>query len=113
MHLKNKFLSNYSAICLITYLFGIGDRHLENFLIQTSTGNLVMIDFGYSFGASIELPIPELIPFRFTKSMRELAAPAGIEGAFKKCMVSCFDALNKKMNLIVDYCDVFVDDPLM
>lgn len=113
LHLKNKFLSNYSAICLVTYLFGIGDRHLENFLIQTSTGSLVMIDFGYSFGASIELPIPELIPFRFTKSMRELAAPAGVEGAFKRCMVSCFEALNKKMSLIVDYCDVFVDDPLM
>ena len=29
-----------------------------------------MIDFGYSFGASIELPIPELIPFRLTKIFR-------------------------------------------
>lgn len=53
LHIKNKFISNYAATCLITYIFGIGDRHLENFLIQTSTGNLVMIDFGYSFSASI------------------------------------------------------------
>lgn len=78
LHIKNRFISNYSAICLITYVFGIGDRHLENFLIQTSTGNLVMIDFGYSFGAGIELPIPELIPFRLTKSIRDLASPIGI-----------------------------------
>ena len=28
-------------------------------------------------------------------------------------MLACFDALRKKMQLIVDYCDVFVDDPLM
>jgi phosphatidylinositol kinase/protein kinase (PI-3 family) len=28
-------------------------------------------------------------------------------------MLACFEALNKKMHLIVDYCDVFVDDPLM
>jgi DNA-dependent protein kinase catalytic subunit len=53
LHIKNQYISNYAAICLITYLFGIGDRHLENFLIQTSTGSMVMIDFGYSFGASV------------------------------------------------------------
>ncbi len=113
LHIKNKFITNYSAICLVTYIFGIGDRHLENFLIQTSTGNLVMIDFGYSFGASIELPIPELIPFRLTKSFKELASPIGIEGSFKKSMLAAYEALRKKMNLIVDYCDLFIDDPLI
>lgn len=28
-------------------------------------------------------------------------------------MIACFESLYKKMQLIVDYCDVFVDDPLM
>lgn len=28
-------------------------------------------------------------------------------------MIAGFEALNKKLQLIVDYCDVFVDDPLM
>jgi phosphatidylinositol kinase/protein kinase (PI-3 family) len=28
-------------------------------------------------------------------------------------MVSTFEALSKKFQLLVDYCDVFVDDPLM
>jgi len=32
---------------------GIGDRHLENFLINYQTGELVGIDFGFSFGAGI------------------------------------------------------------
>ncbi len=27
--------------------------------------------------------------------------------------MSCFDALSSKIPLIVDYCDVFIDDPLM
>lgn len=72
-----------------------------------------MIDFGYSFCSSIELPIPQLIPFRLTKSFDDLTKPIGIEGSFKKCLLACYEALNKKMQLIVDYCDVFVDDPLM
>lgn len=43
----------------------------------------------------------------------DLCKPIGVEGAFKKCLLACYEALNKKMQLIVDYCDVFVDDPLM
>ena len=72
-----------------------------------------MIDFGYSFGTSIELPIPELIPFRLTRSFIDLTRPIGLDGMFRKCLLFYFYALNRKMHLIVDYCDVFVDDPLM
>lgn len=72
-----------------------------------------MIDFGYSFGASVELPIPELIPFRLTRSIIDLTKPIGLEGAFRKSLLACYEALHTKMQLVVDYCDVFVDDPLM
>ena len=72
-----------------------------------------MIDFGYSFGSSIELPIPEIIPFRLTTSFIDLTKPVGVTGSFRKSMLNAYDALKNKMQLIVDYCDVFVDDPLM
>ena len=72
-----------------------------------------MIDFGYSFCASVELPIPEIIPFRLTKCVLDLTKPVGVEGSFRSCMIACYEALKKKLQLIVDYCDVFVDDPLM
>lgn len=72
-----------------------------------------MIDFGYSFCASVELPIPELIPFRLTRSFLDLTKPLGENGSFKRCMLACYEALRKKMHLIVDYCDVFVEDPLV
>lgn len=32
------------------YVLGIGDRHLENFLVNSRTAELIAIDFGYSFG---------------------------------------------------------------
>ncbi len=70
MHIKNAFISNYAASCIVTYILGIGDRHLDNFLIHSGSASIVMIDFGYSFGASVDLSIPELIPFRLTKSFR-------------------------------------------
>lgn len=53
-------------ICISGYLLGIGDRHLENFLVNIGTGEIISIDFGFSFGAGLKLTIPELMPFRLT-----------------------------------------------
>lgn len=64
--IRDKFLSNYAMVCASGYILGIGDRHLENFLLNYATGDVVPIDFGYSFGAGIGLAVPELMPFRLT-----------------------------------------------
>ncbi|CAF4594258.1 unnamed protein product, partial [Rotaria sp. Silwood2] len=46
---------------------GIGDRHQSNFLIDTSSGQVIGIDIGSAFNAAtIHLPVPELIPIRLT-----------------------------------------------
>jgi DNA-dependent protein kinase catalytic subunit len=52
LHIKNQFLANYAIVCVVGYVLGIGDRHLENFLIHAPTASVIMIDFGYSFGSS-------------------------------------------------------------
>ena len=38
---------------IASYLLGIGDRHLENFLVNTVDGEILGIDFGCAFGAGI------------------------------------------------------------
>jgi DNA-dependent protein kinase catalytic subunit len=35
------------------YVCGVGDRHLGNILVVLRTGQLIPIDFGYSFGAAL------------------------------------------------------------
>ena len=50
-----------------SYLIGIGDRHLENFLVDTTDGEVLGIDFGIAFGSGVHLSIPELVPFRLTQ----------------------------------------------
>lgn len=57
-------LSSYSVI---TFLLGIGDRHLENLLI-TSEGKLFHIDFGYALG---EDPKPFPPPIKIIPRMIE------------------------------------------
>lgn len=53
--LRNNFARTHAVLCVVHYLLGIGDRHLSNFLIDTTTGEIIGIDFGYAFGVSIQL----------------------------------------------------------
>ena len=64
--IKNQFVKSMAVFSIASYLIGIGDRHLENFLVDTTDGEVLGIDFGIAFGSGVELATPELMPFRLT-----------------------------------------------
>ena len=76
------------------WVAGVGDRHLQNILLDTTTGSVVHIDFGYAFGtATSALPIPELAPFRLTDAMLGGLAPNDGFEALRGDMVIAMRAL--------------------
>ena len=83
---------------------GLGDRHIQNILIDKQTAELIHIDFGNSsllayvcfvlilnlhLGVAFEqgktLPTPELIPFRLTRDLVDGMGITGVEGVFRRC----------------------------
>jgi len=102
-----------AVFSVASYLIGIGDRHLENFLIDTTDGELQGIDFGIAFGSNVHLSIPELMPFRLTSQIEGVIAPHPLEGVFKQTMVHALRAMRKKKSLILDACEIFVKEPLL
>jgi hypothetical protein len=56
---KTRYVNSCVAHCIISYLLGIGDRHLENMMI-TNKGCLFHIDYGYILGSDPKFMAPEI-----------------------------------------------------
>jgi DNA-dependent protein kinase catalytic subunit len=111
---RNKFAKSLAVFNISSYILGIGDRHLENFLLNLEDGNLVGIDFGHAFGTATQfLPIPELIPFRLTRQLTEFLQPLDADGLLKHNMIHTMSALRENQDILLNTMDVFIKDPLL
>jgi len=112
--LRNHLIQTHSCLSVCHYILGIGDRHLENLMINKSTGGIIGIDFGYSFGISTTmLPIPELMPFRLTGQFRNLLLPLTDLGPYRIPMTHVLRALRNDSQLLLNTMDIFVHEPLL
>lgn len=112
--LRARFIQSHSYMCIAHYIVGVGDRHLNNTLIDKTTGNCIGIDFGHAFGTATKLlRIPEMIPFRLTPQMLNFILPIQNSAPYKQYMMAAMHALRKQNNLLLNTMDVFVHEPLL
>tara|TARA_Y100000589_G_C27115111_1_gene613925 strand:+ start:1 stop:999 length:999 start_codon:yes stop_codon:yes gene_type:complete len=57
--IRNKFMKSTAAYCVITYILGIGDRHLDNIMV-TKNGELFHIDYDFILGFDPKLTNPHM-----------------------------------------------------
>jgi len=92
---------------VITYLLGVGDRHLDNLMI-TRRGHFFHIDFGFMFGRDPK-PLPPA--FRLTREMVE--GMGGMDSAEYRqfCSLACqaFNALRKSAGLVLNLLHLMSD----
>jgi Phosphatidylinositol 3- and 4-kinase len=101
------FVKSCAGYSVITYLLGIGDRHLDNLLI-TEQGHLFHIDFGFILGRD---PKPYPPPMKLCKEMVE--AMGGSQSAhyerFKIYACEAYNILRKSSNLILNLFALMID----
>ncbi|XP_046401340.1 phosphatidylinositol 3-kinase catalytic subunit type 3 [Ischnura elegans] len=101
------YIKSCAGYCIITYLLGVGDRHLDNLLLTTS-GKLFHIDFGYILGRDPK-PLPP--PMKLSKEMVEAMGGINSENyqEFRKQCYTAFLHLRRHANLILNLFSLMVD----
>lgn len=64
---------------IIGYIIGLGDRHLDNVLVDLNTGEVVHIDYNVCFEKGKTLRVPEKVPFRMTPNIVTALGVTGVE----------------------------------
>lgn len=111
LNVKPQVMDNYirscAGYCVITYLLGVGDRHLDNLLL-TKDGFFFHADFGYILGEDPK-PFPPLmkLPIQIIEGM------GGLENENYKLFCNyCFITyitLRKNSNLILNLFQLMID----
>lgn len=92
------FINSLSLYSIITYLLGIGDRHLNNIMVHKS-GSIFHIDFGFIMGSDPKLKTSNI---RLTHDMIDAIGGIYSNGytLFKQKCSIIFNHLRKYMNII-------------
>lgn len=88
--LRKRFVHSCAAYCVMTYLLGVGDRHLDNIMVNNE-GYLFHIDYGFIIGSD---PKPMTYP-----SMRITSDMVDAIGGPKSQYYSDFVRLSKDIHL--------------
>lgn len=96
----------------VGHVMGLGDRHLNNILLDQRTCEPIHIDFGITFDQGRFLPIPELVPFRLTRDMVDGLGVTGVKGSFERCSIHTYRVLRENSETILGILRVLELDPL-
>ena len=94
------YVKSCAGYCVITYLLGVGDRHLDNLLL-TPSGNFLHIDFGFILGRD---PKPFAPLIKISKEMLEgLGGTNSTQYAqFRSYCFTAYMTLRKSSSLVLN-----------
>jgi hypothetical protein len=109
--IRTKFAHSFSLLTAVCYTLGIGDRHLDNFLFDKTSGDLIAIDFGAAFGQGVLLTVPELMPVRLTPQLKTVLSPLPTLSLLKTDLIALMTIFHKNSSLLMTIMAVFINEP--
>ena len=105
--LLDSYINSCAGYCVVTYILGIGDRHLENLMIDNK-GRLFHIDFGYILGND---PKPYPPPIKLCQQMVDNMGGKDSKRyeEFKQKCVNAYWVLRDNAKVIVNMFYLMID----
>ena len=105
----NNFSNSLAGYCVVTYILGIGDRHLENLMV-TQEGYLFHIDFGFIFGRDPKRFHPDIkITSQMKDTLNKLDKDLDGYELFKQNCVNAYLVLRTNARLLINLFYLMID----
>jgi serine/threonine-protein kinase ATR len=98
---------------MVGFIIGLGDRHGENILFDSSNGECVHVDFNCLFNKGETFETAERVPFRLTHNMVEAFGATGVEGSFRRICEVTLALLRSERDALKSVLTTFIYDPLV
>ncbi|CAG9824418.1 unnamed protein product [Phaedon cochleariae] len=108
-----RYSYSVAVMSIIGYIIGLGDRHLDNVLVDLSSGDVVHIDYNVCFEKGKTLRVPEKVPFRLTPNIKDALGVTGVEGIFRLACENVMKTMRKGRETLLTLLEAFVYDPLI
>lgn len=106
--LRDRFVNSCASYCVICYMLGIGDRHLNNLLV-TPSGSLLHVDFSFVLGQDpkpIEKPQMRITP-TMVSAMNGINSPT--YKRFQALASTIYNCARRHVNLFATMLRMLVD----
>lgn len=110
---RTAFSHTAAVWSMVGHVVGLGDRHGENILFDSTTGDAVHVDFSCLFDKGLELELPERVPFRLTQNLVDGLGVGGYEGVFMRVCEITLTVLRSHREALMSVLETFVHDPLV
>ncbi|KAF6726268.1 Serine/threonine-protein kinase ATR [Oryzias melastigma] len=101
---RSAYCRSTAVMSMVGYILGLGDRHGENILFDSFTGECV---HGETFD------VPEVVPFRLTQNMVHAMGPMGTEGLFRQACEVTLRLMKDQREPLMSVLKTFLHDPLV
>ncbi|KAG6929988.1 ATR serine/threonine kinase [Chelydra serpentina] len=110
---RSAYCRSTAVMSMVGYILGLGDRHGENILFDSLTGECVHVDFNCLFNKGETFDVPEIVPFRLTHNMVNGMGPMGTEGLFRRACEVTMRLMRDQREPLMSVLKTFIHDPLV
>ncbi|XP_068960779.1 serine/threonine-protein kinase ATR isoform X2 [Petaurus breviceps papuanus] len=110
---RSAYCRSTAVMSMVGYILGLGDRHGENILFDSLTGECIHVDFNCLFNKGETFEVPEIVPFRLTHNMVNGMGPMGTEGLFRRACEVTMRLMRDQREPLMSVLKTFIHDPLV